>query len=123
MTIAKKNPKRLFIAITLMLLSSAAKAAPTNPQRAAAATAVVNTAPQCKAIQPFYWEIGDSKTRIVGGTACGNAPDAATVMPIASASKWLFGVLARHELGAKTYYKRVQCGREIRKAWLAAKAL
>jgi hypothetical protein len=62
-----------------------------DTQRATAATAVADNAPQCKAIQPFYWEIGDAKARLTGGTAGGDAPDAQTVMPIASASKWLFG--------------------------------
>lgn len=46
--------------------------------------------PACKAIQPFYWEIGDKDRSLFSGTRGTDAPRAHTVMPIASASKWIF---------------------------------
>lgn len=46
--------------------------------------------PACKAIQPFYWEIGDKDRSLYNGTRGADAPRAHTVMPIASASKWIF---------------------------------
>lgn len=59
--------------------------------RVAAAAAAANSAPACKSIQPFYWEIGDSKARLAGATSGGDEPNASTVMNIASASKWFYG--------------------------------
>lgn len=73
--------------------------APSGPdltQRTAAANATAQgTANACAAIRPFYWEIGDGTQRHASGSvnAAGNATTytASTVMPIASASKWLYG--------------------------------
>lgn len=45
----------------------------------------------CEAIQPFYWEIGDKNSLLGSGAAGDNTYTANTVMPIASASKWVFG--------------------------------
>jgi hypothetical protein len=59
--------------------------------RSAAAAAVANDAPSCKAIQPFYWEIGDRNGRLAGASAGGDTPNAETVMTVASASKWFYG--------------------------------
>lgn len=63
----------------------------TVAQRSAAAAAVAHDAPLCKAVQPFYWEIGNSRQRLAGASVGGNAPDANSTMLIASASKWIFG--------------------------------
>jgi CubicO group peptidase (beta-lactamase class C family) len=77
--------------LALGLLPLAAGAASGDASQRNAAAAVANDAPQCKAIQPFYWEIGDRSGRLAGATAGGATPDAETVMPVASASKWFFG--------------------------------
>ncbi len=50
---------------------------------------------QCTAIQPFYWEIGNGDATLASGssTQAGGMPVAAdTRMPIASASKWIYGI-------------------------------
>lgn len=55
--------------------------------------AVTQTArehPLCQRIQPFYWEIGTGEGKRVSGSVGDRAPAADTVMPIASATKWLF---------------------------------
>ena len=76
-----------------------------------AALQVAAASPKCKAIEPFYWEIGDARTPLVSGQEGARAPGAHTVMPIASASKWVFGAyvvqvrtgqLSRAEIDALT---------------------
>src|SRR5215831_11311750 len=99
------NLLRAQILATSVLLSACAGPAGTPPNsspantpqqlseqqrsRAALETATANS--DCKAIQPFYWEIGDRNSMRTGGTAGGTNPTSATSMKIASASKWVFG--------------------------------
>jgi len=64
--------------------------------RLAAATATANSASNaCAGIGPFYWELGDRNglqgSASVNRGAATNVYDANTAMPIASASKWLYG--------------------------------
>jgi hypothetical protein len=63
-------------------------------QRQAAATQTARSHALCVAIAPFYWEIGDGAgllgSDVISGPD-GSAPwTGTTVMPIASASKWLY---------------------------------
>lgn len=93
------------------------------------ATALESSA--CKAIQPFYWEIGDKDRSLYSGTRGVDAPRAHTVMPIASASKWIFaayvvqkrkGQLLPVDIKALTMqagYTRLKPGRCVR--WREAK--
>lgn len=78
-----------------------AAAAPTPPlpvstsdsQRTAAATLVATTHPDCRAIAPFYWEIGDrSGARANASVDVVGQPGwrADSPMGVASASKWLY---------------------------------
>lgn len=68
--------------------------APTaNSATAVAATAQNNT--QCTAIQPFYWEIGNGSSALASGSSTqtgGTAVVSSTKWPIASASKWIYGM-------------------------------
>jgi hypothetical protein len=79
-----------------LLLAAAGRAdaaAPTIAQRTAVATAVATTSPYCKALKPFYWEIGNKSGPLSSGTGGDKSapyPTATTVMSIASASKWIF---------------------------------
>jgi hypothetical protein len=61
---------------------------------AVAATAQSSSGP-CAAIQPFYWEIGDKNSALASGSVNKEGEptryDANTVMPIASATKWIYG--------------------------------
>lgn len=64
--------------------------------RVAAATATAqSTSNACTPIQPFYWEVGDQTGRLGSGSVPSNNGNptytSSTVMPIASASKWLYG--------------------------------
>ena len=63
----------------------------TLAQRQQAATDTADHNASCTLIQPFYWEIGDRSVTLTGATAGGTAPNSATPMLVASASKWLFG--------------------------------
>lgn len=62
---------------------------------AAAAATAEGVGNACAPIQPFYWEVGDTSGRLASGSVPANggqpAYTGATVMPIASASKWLYG--------------------------------
>lgn len=65
----------------------------TRAQAVAATAQSRNNA--CTPVQPFYWEIGDASQRLAGGSVASATRaavyGAATVMNIASASKWLYG--------------------------------
>ena len=70
-------------------------AGPSDAQRVAAATATAQSSSNgCASMAPFYWEIGDRTARLAAGSvnASGNALSytSSTLMPIASASKWLY---------------------------------
>lgn len=71
---------------------------------AAAATAKSPTN-ACAAIRPFYWEIGNRDARLAAGSIVSEASPvkytATTVMPIASASKWIYGAFAAQRAGGK----------------------
>ncbi len=62
---------------------------------AAAAATAQSDSNACAPIQPFYWEVGDQTARLASGSVPSNDGDPAytgtTLMPIASASKWLYG--------------------------------
>lgn len=67
---------------------------PTLDQRRAAADVVAATHADCAAAQPFHWSVGDAGGRLAEGSQGAGAPAADTVMPIASASKWLYAAYA-----------------------------
>jgi hypothetical protein len=73
--------------------STAATAAGANaalpPQIRAAQTAAQSGA--CTDARPFYWSLGDGQGVLAQGQVGPDAPSADTVMPIASASKWVYG--------------------------------
>jgi len=56
-----------------------------------AATQTAQNNAACTAIQPFYWEIGNQTEALASGSVGGRTYTADTLMPIASASKWIFG--------------------------------
>ena len=59
--------------------------------RAEAAKATAESATnQCSDIHPFYWEVGDKDAPLLSGSVGGATYTADTVVPIASASKWLY---------------------------------
>ncbi|MBK7061454.1 MAG: serine hydrolase [Rubrivivax sp.] len=94
----------------LTILALTAPTPPGGPDlatRATAATATAQGHALCQTIRPFYWEIGDAAQRLAGASI--DAPgsllhhDAGSVMPIASASKWLYGAyVAERRNGAPT---------------------
>ncbi|MBK1616084.1 hypothetical protein CKO44_21755 [Rubrivivax gelatinosus] len=66
---------------------------PTLAQRIAAAQSAAASATECQQIRPFYWEIGDAAGARASGSFAGNllTIEADTTLPIASASKWIYG--------------------------------
>lgn len=80
-----------------LLLASAPTTAASTAISAAAGTASTNAS--CTSIAPFYWEIGDEHGSLGSGSVdTGTGISASTKMPIASASKWIWGayVLQRY---------------------------
>ncbi len=61
-----------------------------NVTRAGLVRQAAETDPRCTAISPFYYEIGDKAGALTSGSV-GARYSAATIMPIASSSKWLYG--------------------------------
>jgi hypothetical protein len=62
-----------------------------SQRRAAAAAATAQSnANVCASARPFYWEIGTAAGPVRGGSVGGNRFTAGTVLPYASASKWLY---------------------------------
>jgi hypothetical protein len=68
----------------------AAGAQPSNEQRTVAARATAEGGAHCKAVQPFYWSVGDANGVMADGSVGRRAPTAMTIMPIASASKLVY---------------------------------
>ena len=76
---------------------------PTLAERTAAASSTATGNAKCVAIQPFHWSIGDASGRLAEGSVGTGAPDAQTVMSIASASKLLYGAwVAEQRAGVLT---------------------
>ncbi|MEO8506970.1 MAG: hypothetical protein ABI593_05010 [Betaproteobacteria bacterium] len=107
------NPKRVTLALAFAFIvasfgvgSDASKASPrleppTDAQRAAAATATANANPMCAegVLGAFYWEIGDVNGAEVSG-AVGTGVQSTTIMPIASASKWVYSTYVLQKVGS-----------------------
>ncbi|HVO21216.1 MAG TPA: hypothetical protein VMU15_18280 [Anaeromyxobacter sp.] len=64
--------------------------------RTRAVQETVASAPECTSLTPFYWEMGDASGRLASGAGGeeGAAVDPSVAMPIASASKLIFGAYA-----------------------------
>lgn len=79
-------------------------AEPSDAERISAARRTVSANPNCstRVLGAFYWEIGDSGGAMVSGSATprGGVPIVAdTVMPIASASKWMYAAYTVEKFG------------------------
>lgn len=86
---------RLAILCLAGVLAQAAHAQPS--QRAAAAQSAAETSDPCRAVQPFYWSIGDAHGVLADGRVGVRAPTATTQMPIASASKLVYAALVAQQ--------------------------
>ena len=73
--------------------------APTVAQRTAAAASAASGAPDCVAVQPFYWSVGDATGQLGDGGVGASPPTAQTVMSIASASKLVYGAYVAEQRG------------------------
>lgn len=59
--------------------------------KVAAADTTAQTNPNCTAIAPFYWEIGNQGSVLASGSTGNQSVDRDTVFPIGSATKLVFG--------------------------------
>lgn len=78
-----------------MVTVTAPTSGPPTTGSVAAVTATAQDNAQCTAIQPFYWEIGSAAGSLASDSstqAGGTAVTATTRLPIASASKWVYGM-------------------------------
>ena len=88
----------LLLALISPGLFAAPTVAPTVAQRAQAATAVAKSAPECRSLGDFYWEVGDARG-VLGSGQIGSDYNADTPLKIASASKWVFGAYVLEKIG------------------------
>lgn len=105
-----RNPRGWSPALTLIISLALAGTAQgqSNSARTKAATTTASSSAACKALPSFYWEIGDRNARLASGTRGLLAPKANTVMPIYSATKWLFGTYAYEQRGGQMADVEVQ---------------
>lgn len=82
----------------LLLGCSLQVSALTPGQRSVAVNTTAAVAKECKTLGDFYWEIGDNRTA-QGAGQVGNRFTAERVIPIASASKWVFGAYVLEKIG------------------------
>jgi len=76
---------------------------PPTPTSIAATSATAQSNTLCTQIQPFYWEIGNAAGALASGSSTapgGTAVSATTRMPIASASKWIYGMYVMQQRGS-----------------------
>jgi hypothetical protein len=86
--------------IKSILLDSILNEARVNTHRAEAAIKTAENNCNCRRIQPFYLEIGDRNGKIISAGIPNGAIYAEwTPMPIASASKWIWGAYALEKKG------------------------
>ena len=88
---------RLAMLALMAVVATHVAAQPTVAQRNAAARAVAETSEKCRAVQPFYWSIGDAHGVLADGSVGTRAPTAATTMPIASASKLVYAAFVAQQ--------------------------
>lgn len=88
----KWNMARLALCALLIAASSlqAGAADLSLAQRAQAAQSAAEGSQSCRSAKPFYWEIGDAEKTLAHGRVGLRAPQADTLMPIASSSKWIY---------------------------------
>lgn len=85
----------------LLLLSGFADASElSREQRVDAVKATIARTAECKKLGDFYWEIGD-KNGVLESGAVGDKFSAQKIIPIASASKWVFGSYVLEKNGGK----------------------
>ncbi|MEZ5506989.1 MAG: hypothetical protein R3F38_13880 [Gammaproteobacteria bacterium] len=80
-----------FIWMSVLVLLAGHAGAANREQTRSDALADALAQPECRAIEPFYWEVGNAGGVLASGSAGRDAPGPSTVMPVASATKWLFG--------------------------------
>ncbi len=94
--------------ILSFLLASQSLFAQSLNDRITAAHTTAREAEECKAIQPFYYELGNKNHAILGDSIGVDAPDAFTEMDIASASKWIMGAYTVQKLQGKLSASTIQ---------------
>ena len=87
----------LAVACVAILAARMAHAEPDAARRGAAARATADGNDKCRAVQPFYWSIGDARGVLADGRVGARAPTATTPMPIASASKLVYAAFVAQQ--------------------------
>ena len=77
---------RLTTACIAVAAASTVHAQPSASQRTAAARTAAETNEKCRAVQPFYWSIGDARGVLADGSVGARAPTATTPHQVFEAS-------------------------------------
>ncbi len=86
-----KNFSHILPILILLLSSDMEDQEVTLLQRIEAAKETANTNSNCVDIIPYYWEIGSKDGALVSGSPGDQSIARTTMLPIASATKWMFG--------------------------------
>jgi len=95
------NSRIILSAILLTVEATASAATLSNVQRENAVKKTVETAPECKRLGDFYWEIGDGR-HVIASQSIGTTYTSDKSIHIASASKWIFGSYVLEKIGKHT---------------------
>jgi hypothetical protein len=87
--------------LPLLLSGGVSGAELTTQSRQQAVQQTAASATECKGLGDFYWEIGDA-SRVVAQGAVGSEYNSSKVIPIASASKLVFGSYVLEKIGKNT---------------------
>ena len=88
---------RLAMLALMAVVATHVAAQPTAAQRSEAARSTAESNDKCRAVQPFYWSIGDAHGVLADGSVGARAPTATTTMPIASASKLVYAAFVAQQ--------------------------
>lgn len=103
-----KPESKLILGALLLMIAGAANAANiSSSQREKAVKETAESAPECRRLGDFYWEIGDAK-HAVAHQSVGTAFTGDKSIRIASASKWVFGAYVLEKIGRNTEPNRDQ---------------
>ncbi|MDK9689797.1 hypothetical protein [Azospira sp.] len=105
------RPRHHLLFLPCWLAAAAGAWAADMDSRRAAVEQTLDRSPLCQGLGSFYWEIGDRRgplARGSRGSPGGRQIGADTVMPIASASKWVFGAYAAQRYDGRLPPQAVQ---------------
>ena len=99
---------KLVLSVTVVMFHGTVLAETiSTAEREQAVQSTAASSSECKGLGDFYWEIGDAQSVVAHGAA-GSKYSSDKLIPIASASKWIFGSYVLEKIGKNTEPNRDQ---------------